>query len=55
MEPTLEEMARELTESGWSSWQQELTVWQSPDGSCMFSTLRAWQIMTKDRANKFDA
>ena len=55
MKITLEQMAAELTEAGWHSWDQLITLWQSPEGDIFFGARQAWEIMAHERASRFDA
>jgi hypothetical protein len=54
-EPSEAQMVKELIAAGWSTWEQNVTVWLTPDGSTMFGTRTAWELMTRDRNREIQA
>jgi hypothetical protein len=53
--PTMEQMSRELVDAGWSTWEQMIQVWVTPDGAAMFGTKQAWEVMARERAKRLDS
>jgi hypothetical protein len=53
--PDTEQMARELIDAGWYTCDFLPTVWVTPDGGILFGTTQAWEVMTRDRARRFDS
>ena len=53
--PDTAQMSRELIEAGWSTWEQMITVWLTPDGGALFGTKQAWEVMARERAKRLDS